>query len=144
MKSDQVIVSFVGFHVCMYYSCSCLMQFLLLITTSCLSCIFSPPFSLCRLIALGECYLFVVGATKNKFYLILSYFILSYLILYIYLAYAIYTYISTMKTTCILCFFNVSYLNASQYDNTSFSFTLFSCLKYCFIFYIVLQYSHSI
>ena len=26
------------------------------------------------------------------------------------------------------------YLNASQYDNTLFLFTLFSCLKYCFIF----------
>ena len=25
------------------------------------------------------------------------------------------------------------YLNVSQYDNTSFVFTLFSCLKQCFI-----------
>ena len=27
MKSDQVIVSLVGFHICMYYSCSCFIQF---------------------------------------------------------------------------------------------------------------------
>ena len=42
MKSDQVIVSLVGFHICMYYSCSCYIQF------------------------------HVVGATKNEVYLILS------------------------------------------------------------------------
>ena len=29
-----------------------------------------------------------------------------------------------------------------QYENTLFSFTLYSCFKYCFIFYIVLKYSH--
>ena len=27
MNSDQVIVSLVGFHICMYYSCSCYIQF---------------------------------------------------------------------------------------------------------------------
>ena len=52
-------------------------SFLLLITPSSLICIFSPPFSLCRPIASGLCYLFVVGATKNKVYLISSYLILS-------------------------------------------------------------------
>ena len=43
-----------------------------------------------------------------------------------------------------MLFFIVSHLNALQYDNTLFSFTLFSCLIQCFIFYIVLQYSHLI
>ena len=33
------------------------------------------------------------------------------------------------------------YLNVSQYDNTLLVFTLFSCLKYCCIFYIVFWYS---
>ena len=56
-------------------SCS----FLLLVTPSSLICTFSPSFSLCRLIALGQCYLFVIGATKNKVYLILSCLILSYI-----------------------------------------------------------------
>ena len=30
-------------------------------------------------------------------------------------------------------------ITLSKYDNTLFSFTLVSCLKKCFIFYIVLQ-----
>ena len=34
---------------------------------------------------------------------------------------------------CFILFFHI-YLNATQYDNILFSFTLFSCLKYCFIF----------
>ena len=50
-------------------SCS----FLLSVTPSSLICTFSPPFSLCRLIALGQCYLFVIGGTKNKACLVLSY-----------------------------------------------------------------------
>ena len=47
-----------------------------------------------------------------------------------------------------LCF--CIYLDASQYDNTLFSRTLFSYLKQCFMFYIVLRYlplhtcSHSL
>ena len=40
-------------------------------------------------------------------------------------------------------FWFVSHLNVLQY-NTLFSFTLFSCPKRCFIFYIVPQYSHLI
>ena len=50
----------------------------------------------------------------------------------------------TKRITNFHCFwqFFYIYLNASQYDNTLYSFTLISCFKLYFIFYIVLWYSH--
>ena len=46
-----------------------------------------------------------------------------------------------MENNVFLLFY--IYLNASQYDIALFSFTLLSCLNYCFMFYIVLQYLFS-
>ena len=34
------------------------------------------------------------------------------------------------------------YINASKYDDTLFSYSLFSCLKKWFIFYKVFKYFH--
>ena len=71
-KSDQVMLFLVRFHPMYVNFYSCFMQYSFLVQLSLLICIFSSSFSLCRIIPLGWCYLFVVGSTKNNIYLILS------------------------------------------------------------------------
>ena len=95
MKSDQVIVSLVGFHICMYYSYNCFMQFSpfnhtiiphLYIFTSIF--IVSPHSLGLMLFVCSWCH-----KKQSLSYLILSYLILSYLILsYLILSYLILSY----------------------------------------------------
>ena len=76
MKSDQVIVSLVGFHICMYYSCSCFMQFSPFNHTIIPHLYIFTPIFIVSLNSLGLMLFVCSWCDKNKVYLILSYLIL--------------------------------------------------------------------
>ena len=74
MESDQVIVSLVGFHICMYYSCSCFMRFSLFNHTIIPHLYIFTPISIVSPNSLGLM-LFVCSWCDKKS---LSYHIISY------------------------------------------------------------------
>ena len=74
MKFDQVIVSLVGFHMCMYYSCSCFKQFSPFNHTIIHHLYISTPISIVSPYSLGLM-LFVCSWCVKKIKFILSYLI---------------------------------------------------------------------
>ena len=80
MKSDQVIVSPVGFHICMYYSCSCFLQSSPFSHTIIPHLYIFTPIFIVSPNSLGLMLFVCSWCDKKKSYLILSYLISSYLI----------------------------------------------------------------